>query len=159
MGRILTIRSGHTLFALDLRQVRHVLHLPELQCPMPLPSFVAGYFFLDRVLVTVLDLASLLGFGALDPSPYSPLILLQGQPAGIALLVEEVPAIGGFTELAAMAEDASFNGVVKGRCGEGPDAPFLIDPNRLLLEQERQRLHELTARATERLAAGLESEA
>ncbi|MCQ8278720.1 chemotaxis protein CheW [Acetobacteraceae bacterium KSS8] len=137
--------------ALPAALVREALPVPRLDRRPGTPPALAGFFSLGGVTVPVLDLAVLLGlrdFGEapeLDPL-YRPILRLDS----LSLLVDRLEQVrvpeGADAEA---GEDPWQNRCVARHLrADGPVS--LLDPDRLLLEEERARLDLLTADAERR---------
>ena len=152
---VLVFRLADHGFALPAARVRECLPLPLLRRRPGLPPHLAGFMTLGGAAVPVVDLARLLGLRAPDEAPpleadglYRHLLLLED---GVALLVDRA------TELAAAVSapaDRTADGwqnrcVVRQVLADG-EPVALLDPDRLLRLDERERLRDLTEAARRR---------
>ncbi|MBE7209564.1 MAG: chemotaxis protein CheW [Gluconacetobacter diazotrophicus] len=147
--------AGHRL-ALPAGAVRECLPLPALFRRPGSPAAVAGFFFLGAAAVAVVDLAVLFGLRPAEAPPfgeqggvYRPLLLLDG----MALLVDRVATVAPFARGVAEARaDGWQHGCVSARVLVDGEAVALLDPDRILLLEERERLSALRTAEREREA-------
>lgn len=150
----LTFRAG-SRFALPLDHVHELLPLVELSQPPAASAIVAGVINVSGTAVTVIRIASLLGLEEPPVTIHSHLIRLKAGDAGMALLCERVDGIrtADMVSFVFLTEGATFNGCVSARItSENGLSSYLIDCQRLLMEEERRRIGEYTERAQRRLA-------
>lgn len=144
-------------FGLPVDRVREVVPIAWLDRPPQLPSLVRGILNLGGQAVPVLRLDRLLGLGdgsfGLDAS-----ILVmrpgEGASAPLGLLVEHVDSVRPADEFSPMGlvPEHSFNGCLVDSLGRDGQVVHLLSWERLLLEQERDRLNEFQALLQLRLA-------
>ncbi len=145
--------AGHG-FALPAAQVRECLPLPSLQDRPGLPAHVAGFLELGGVALPVLDLARLLGLRraedglALEADGlYRHLVLMDG----VALLVDRATGLAPGLPAPPDAEaDPWQHGCVSRRVLADGETVALLDPDRLMHHDERERLRVLTEAARRR---------
>lgn len=144
--------------ALPTAAVQEVLLLPELARPPGLPPVLEGVMNLGGVAVPVLRLDRLMDLPEQSLDLYSPIILLRGLAAPVALLGERMREVRSL-EPGALAPvggdevgDETFRACILGLVGEGEEAIHLLDPARILLAEEQARLVAFQAEAQRRLA-------
>ncbi|EME69361.1 chemotaxis signal transduction protein [Paramagnetospirillum caucaseum] len=144
-------------FGLPVEEVREVVPVAWLDRPPNLSAMVEGILNLGGQAVPVLRLARLLGLPAGAPYGLDASILVMRPRAaegGLGLLVEHVDGvreIGDFTVMGLPAGQ-SFNDCLAEVLERDGRALNLLDWDRILLEQERERLAEFQVRAQARLA-------
>jgi purine-binding chemotaxis protein CheW len=148
--------GGHN-YAIDHHAVRALLPLPKLWRPPSLPRVVAGYADIGGRAVPVLALGSILGGAAqTEPGIYSHLILLaaRGDRAETALLVDRAETLHRVErrDISKAAEHDSLNGCVEGEVEIDGRLFHILDPEKLLLAQEKAALAELGEEAERRMA-------
>ncbi len=145
--------AGHG-FALPAARVRECLPLPSLQGRPGLPAHVAGFLDLGGAALPVLDLAQLLGLRRADEGLaleadglYRHLVLVDG----VALLVDRATGLASGLPAPPDADaDPWQHGCVSRRVLADGETVALLDPDRLLRHDERERLRALTEAARER---------
>jgi purine-binding chemotaxis protein CheW len=107
-AEVLLVRIGEEQYALELRWLRSVHDADGLAQVPCTPAYVAGILNVRGEVVTVLDLAVILGLGAGSESDRRSHVLLSELPQGrIGLLVDEV--LG--------AEQVELDGLSRGLSG------------------------------------------
>ncbi|HEY3997653.1 MAG TPA: chemotaxis protein CheW [Candidatus Xenobia bacterium] len=149
---LLVFELAGQAYALPLAAVREIVFRPELSRPAGLPSLLQGFFALGTELVPVLSLRRLLGLPEGEPGRYTPVLVLPGPHHPLALAVD---ALIDMAPADALTVDphASVNGCVSGHAQLGERPVSVLDPPRLLLEQEVAGLAELHATEAARRAA------
>ncbi|WP_338029821.1 chemotaxis protein CheW [Gluconacetobacter takamatsuzukensis] len=153
---VVIFRLVDTCYGLPASAVRECMPMPALVRPPGTPPPVLGFFRLGAERVVAIDLAVLLGLRGWNPPDdaamlYRPL-LLCGPAAGmkVAFMVDSVLDVrqmaGGVTALPAdsMPEGGWLVGDVE---LAGGMTALLMDPDRLLMERERQRIEALALEA------------
>lgn len=125
-----------------------------LRIPTASP-LLEGMLNLSGRLVPVLRLDLLLNLPEIPVGLYTPLILLKGvergQP-GLAFLVERVSSVAHQCPVLPVDGESSLNGCVRSAVDVAGEIVPLLAPGRLLLQEERQRIAELTEIAQTRLS-------
>ena len=140
-------------FSLRLDSVGEIVPMAALSRPPSMPSILEGFLNLRGTAHPVLRIAGLLGLPQARLELHTPLVIVRGRPAPLALLVERVTGIvsvpvGG---LVPISETDSFNGCVDGRLTAEGHVAHLLSLDRLLLEKEQQILTEFQANEASRL--------
>lgn len=158
---MLVFHLSGEMCGLPVESVREVVPMAALSRPPSLPSILEGFLNLGGTAVPVLRLDRLFGLPEQPPGLYSPLVILDGHPHPMALLVDSVSDVLSVAEdaLLPIHEKRSFNDCVKAEVAAGDRVIHLLSPERILLEQERQILAELQAREQERLRSVKENAA
>ena len=155
LDRVLVFMLAGHRFALPASAVRECLPLPRLQHRPGLPLAVAGFFSFGRQTLPVLDLGRLLDLRQPVFLPeagglYRHLLRLDG----VTLLVDR--AIGFAVPAGAPADaapDRWQHGCVDRRVMVGDEPAMLLDPMRILQQDERERLQALHEAACRRAKA------
>ncbi|ACI52804.1 CheW protein [Gluconacetobacter diazotrophicus PA1 5] len=160
-GAVVVFRLAGGSYALPVPAVRECVPMPALSRPPGTPAPVLGYFRLGGERVVAIDLAVLLGlrpWAAPDEAVmlYRPL-LLCGQAGGtrVAFMVDSVldvrPQAGPASALP--ADGAPAGDWLVGEIElDGGMTALLMDPDRLLIERERQRIGHLASARDQRAA-------
>ena len=143
-------------FAMPVEALRGIVHEPEL-VPVPDgPDFLSGFAVFADGPVAVLDLALLFQLPAFEgDASYVPLLLLAGKSSRFAVRVhglEGVVSVPGKGRRP-LAEEDSFNGCGVAMLDDGDSPMIELDPQRLLLERERQAIEKEQERMEQRLAS------
>jgi purine-binding chemotaxis protein CheW len=135
--------------ALPVEAVQEIAPMASVARLPGLPSLLEGFLNLRGTAVPVLRLGRLFGAGRPVPGLYTPLVVMRGEAHLLALLVDAVIGIARLPADGLLPVDAShsFNGCAAAEVVIGGRAVHLLSGGRLLLEQERQCLAELQARA------------
>lgn len=147
----LILQVGEALLGLEAARVAEVLHLCELSRPPGLPGFLAGFLNLEGRAMPALQLDRVLGLPPREPDLYSHLVLLH---SGVALVAGRVLRLAEIPpeQHLALAPGCTFNDCCRAELPLPEGTVHLLDVDRLLLREEKERLAELTSRAQERLA-------
>jgi purine-binding chemotaxis protein CheW len=151
-GGFLAFRLPGVACALPLDRLREVVPMALLSRPPGMPSLLEGLLNLGGAAVAVVRLDRLLGLPELSVGLYTPLLVLRHAEDRVALLVESV--VGLITvrpEDVRPTPGASLEDCVEGEVDVGGLTVHLLDPDRLLLEKERQCLAEFAAAEQGRL--------
>lgn len=141
-------------WAMPARLIGEVLPFMAMDHPPGTPTTIVGWMNLAGTALPVVSIASLLGLADSAPGLFTPLLVLRGTPPW-ALRVDRVSEVFEVAaeECQPLADDAAFNGMVSGRVNRGDRTVFLLNPQRMLLEQEQRALLDFTRRQQARLAA------
>jgi purine-binding chemotaxis protein CheW len=147
-GARLAIAAGH---------VAEVLPVPRLTRPPQAPGFLAGFANLGGEAAPVIALSRVIGEARQDDDDlYRHLLRLTGVGAAgrpTLLLVDRVEEVAATAEGVSEIEAArSVNGVLSANLLIGGDLVPRLDPTRLLLADEQQRMAELAQAEQTRLA-------
>ncbi|MBS0208194.1 MAG: chemotaxis protein CheW [Planctomycetes bacterium] len=140
-------------YALPASHVREVLALPELARPAGMPPLLAGYVRIGATVIPVLSLARLLGVADTELGLFTPLLILNVPDRPLTLLVDQADEIVSLTpgQLTPINREQSFNDCSIAVASVKERTVIILDPERLLSEQESRRLAELDALARERM--------
>jgi len=133
--------------------VREILPMVSLARPPGLPPLVEGFISLRGEAVPVLRLERLFGVAAKPPEMYTPLLVLRGSGGALAWMVDRVSEVAQISEadMTPVRREHCWNECTRTEARLGDRVVHLLDPDRLLLEAERQRLAELRATAEQYL--------
>lgn len=126
--------------------------MASLASPPGLPGVVAGFLNLRGNAVPIVRLDRLFGLPAWDPSLYSPLIILRTErPLGILVdSVKEVALPGDETSVG-LGSASVFNDCVSAEVDVNGARVSILNPKRILVEQELQAISEFQTMAQQRL--------
>jgi purine-binding chemotaxis protein CheW len=141
--------------ALPLENVEIIAPMAQLARPPELPPPLEGILNLAGNAVPVLRLGRLMQIRVRDAGLYSMLIVLQGIPGRLALLVDRVTEILTIPEssLLIAGNTDSVAGCSEAAVSVGGQIIHLLCPRRILLEKERALIAEIQALEQRRLEA------
>ena len=141
------------LYGIPLGQVQEIVPMARLSGPADLPAVLAGFLNLAGTAVPVLRLDRLFRLPEQPAGLYTPLVILRGLDARLALMADRVCRIRAVAEAAVLPlpDNHSFNDCVTAMVTEGDRVLLLLAPDRLLLEKEQQCLAEWQDREQKRL--------
>lgn len=139
--------------ALPLDAVGEILHMAALARSPGLPPILPGFLNLDGACVPVIDAARLFELPAEAPGLYTPLVVLRQAP--FALQVDAVLGthFGDSADLVPVDEAKIFNRCVTAQVETAHGPAHLLAVDRILLEEERQRVEALAERHRKRVQA------
>lgn len=151
--RLLIFEIAGDSFAIPLDAVREILPLPLLSHPPGIPSFLEGFLNLEGQAVPVLNLARLFRLQGPKTTPYSHLIVLEKTGAPPAILVDRAAGAREVPKESVMpvGQRRSFNDYLEGDARIGRQTIHILSVEKLLLEEERNRIAEFQAMEQERL--------
>lgn len=144
-GVAVLFHLGSELFAVDSSLVQEIVPMARLSVPGGAPSMLAGFLNLGGRPIPVIRLHRLLNLPETSFGLYTQIIILHhgdGRPVG--WIVDRVAQIVTMREADIMSVPGKecFKDCTKGFLAFG-DAPVpIMNPDRILLEQERQRMIE-----------------
>lgn len=151
---ILTFNVAQSRFALPLERVLCVTHYPAMARPPGRPKFLDGFVSLRGTTTPVLSLASLFALEGNRPGFYTPVVFIEAGERPAGLLADSLGEIlpGNRWRAGEVEGEAIFNDTFSAiaRLADGTEAG-LIDPGRLLLEEERLRVADFQEQAARRL--------
>ncbi len=139
--------------ALPLEAIQEIVPMAALASSPGQPAILEGFLNLRGTAVPVVRFDRLFGLPAQAAGLYTPLIVLKGAPPPAAL---EVGSVAEIAEPPAEAwqeidESSSLNGCARAQVRLGGRQVSVLDPGRLLIEQERRRIEELRAELQRRI--------
>ncbi|WP_091737343.1 chemotaxis protein CheW [Phenylobacterium immobile] len=159
-GPFLIFRLEESLFALPAAAVAEILPLAILDRPVGSPAVLAGFLNLGGEPLAVADLGALVGQAGKDDPQDVYRHILHLAEGGLGLLVDRVTDLTTTADSASAAAPAeSVNGLITARLTIGGRMVSLLDPQGLLLEEERLRLAELAEAARARIADAASAQA
>jgi purine-binding chemotaxis protein CheW len=149
---LLIFHSAGRVFALPISAVRELLPMALLASPPGLPAVLAGFLNLRGVAVPIVRLDRLFGLPECNPGLYSALIILQAEVA-TGLLVDGIQEVASPDDLSylPLLKTQLFNDCAEAELEVNGAQVYLLSPQHLLLEQERQSLAEFQGMAQRRL--------
>ncbi|MBC7905790.1 MAG: chemotaxis protein CheW [Rhodospirillaceae bacterium] len=154
---LVIFRMGGQVFAIAVEAVSEVVPFAWLSKPPRMPAFVQGILNLGGAAVPVLRLDRLLGMPTVTIGLDSSILIMKpghmgGTPLG--LLVEHVDGVLPAADFQVMTMDdrQSFQGCLAAQLDGPAGCVHLVSWEKILLEEERQRLGDFQRRAQERLA-------
>lgn len=153
-GRYLIFQLADRIYAVPTRDVEEIVPMAELSSVPGAPSFLTGFLDVGGKLVAVISLRRLLGLPHHERELYTPLIVFKAAQQQIALEIDSVSHIVDINgdELIPVTEGSSLNDCASAVVRLDGQAVVLLSPERILLEQEQQRVAELADLARQRLA-------
>jgi purine-binding chemotaxis protein CheW len=148
---LLIFHSAGRVFALPVSAVQELVPMALLASPPGLPAVLAGFLNLRGVAVPIVRLDRLFGLPECDPGLYSALIILQEVATG--LLVDGIQEVASLDDRSylPLRKTQLFNDCAEAELEVHGAQVYLLSPEHLLLEQERQSLAEFQAVAQQRL--------
>jgi purine-binding chemotaxis protein CheW len=140
--------------ALRLENIQQIVPMAQLARPPGLPLLLEGILNMSGSAVPVLRLDRLFQLPLQQLGLYSALIIVNLIPDGrIALLADRVSEILAIPEgaLLPISEKDSFNGCAEAMVSVGGQMIYLLSPQRLLVEKDRETLSQFQAMAQRRL--------
>lgn len=147
-------RLGGQIFAIPVEAVSEVVPYAWLSKPPRMPAFIQGILNLGGAAVAVLRLDRLLGMPSATIGLDASILIMKTTAAPLGLLVEHVDGVQPAAEFQVMTVDdrQSFQGCLAAQLDGPLGSVHLVSWEKLLLEEERQRLDDFQRRAQERLA-------
>jgi purine-binding chemotaxis protein CheW len=151
---LVIFRLGGQPFAIPVETVSEVVPYAWLATPPRMPSFVQGILNLGGVAVPVLRLDRLLGMPSATIGLDASILVMKTGGAPLGLLVEHVDGVQAASEFQSLPVDVrqSFQGCLAAQLAGPLGDVHLVSWQKILLEEERQRLGDFQRRAQERLA-------
>ncbi len=129
VGDVFTLFSlGPERYALSAGVTREVLELPKITAIPKVPAVVAGLFHRRGGVYVAIDTKELLGLE--EDGNYGNAVILTGDPAGVAILVDEVQAARNIPPAAICAGDVGGRAVA----GITADRYIVLDAEALWAE-------------------------
>jgi chemotaxis signal transduction protein len=137
--------------AFPLETVKEIVPMAMLSTPPGMASCLAGFLNLRGAAVAILRLDRLFDLPEQRPGLYTPLIILRSAATGV--LVASVRRIVSVTEtvLLPLPDKHMFHDCATASIDVSGDIIYLLSPDRILLESERNLLKDLQAMEQERL--------
>jgi purine-binding chemotaxis protein CheW len=153
LPEVLVFRLSGSKLALPLAAIREVLPMPLLSRPPGLPSLAEGFLNLEGALIPVLRLDRLFRLGQFEPGLHTPLLIMQAPDICLGLPVDAVDGIAAVSDesLLPLRAEESFNGCMEAEVALNGRTVHLLNPGKILIEQERLRLLEFQETARQRL--------
>jgi purine-binding chemotaxis protein CheW len=151
---LVIFRMGGQVFAIPVETVSEVVPFAWLSKPPRMPSFVEGVLNLGGEAVVVLRLDRLLGMPSGPIGLDASILIMKSDAAPLGLLVEHVDGVHPAADFQRMDVDdrQSFQGCLAAQLAGPHGSVHLVSWEKILLEEERQRLGDFQRRAQERLA-------
>jgi purine-binding chemotaxis protein CheW len=146
-GKLLVFEAGGRECALPVEAVQEIVPMAALASAPGQPPIVEGFLNLRGTAVPVVRFDRLFGLPGEPPGLYTPLIVLKGSPQPTGLMVGAVKEIAAAPPEAwqPVGETGSLNGCARAEVRLGERDVSVLDPGRLIIEQERRRIEELQA--------------
>lgn len=152
-GTYLFFSFGGRRCGLPTSAVREIQHICELGKLPGLPRFIEGMMQLGADVIPVIRPERLFDLPEDPVGLYSPVIRLRAVGGDLAILVREVERIVTIatSNITDVTDALTFNGCVSGETNINGDVIPLLDPDRILLEQERRAVDQFAAIAQSRV--------
>jgi purine-binding chemotaxis protein CheW len=140
-------------YGIGTKHVQEVVPLPEVVALPTSPEFLEGFLNVAGVATPVVRFDRLIGFSEGESELYTPVVILQGLDSPLALLVDRVRRVVPLTpqEIVSLSSGATVNDFAEGVAEYDEEQVILVDPERLLLEQETSCLSALRETAQQRI--------
>jgi purine-binding chemotaxis protein CheW len=141
-------------YALPLDCVEEIAPMAELSTVPGSPSLLSGFLNIGGRLIPVVSLRRLWRMPDREPELYTPLLALQGTQRQIALEIDGVTRVVEIdpASLTPIDDGSSANNCATHIINMDERPVVLLAPERILMEEERQRLAELGELAQQRIA-------
>jgi len=142
-GAAVLFHLGSELFAVDSSLVQEIVPMARLSIPGGAPSVLAGFLNLAGRPIPVIRLHRLLNLPEPSYGLYTQIIILRdGEGRSVGWIVDRVAQIVTVREADIMSvpEKECFKDCTKGFLAFGDAHVPIMIPDRVLLEQERQRV-------------------
>lgn len=151
--KLVLCRVSKQAYAIPLEPVQEILPMSALSHPPCLPAVLAGFLNLGGELIPVVRLDRLFGLPCHTPDLFTPLLLVRSFDSVIAYLVEQVTGIVTIaaSSVLPVPEECTFNACAEGVIVDHGDSVILLNPARILTENEARRICELSAMEQTRL--------
>lgn len=145
---------GECICALPTGAVREVVHYPELAVPPGTPDILEGFLNYGGEVLPVLRLDRLFALPRAEPGLYTQVLVLRGAAGRLAVLVDAVRTVLRVDRGALMPVDGGsvFNDCLEAQIEAEGGTIHVLAPEKVLLEQERERLRQLGEMAERRLS-------
>lgn len=148
-GHYLLFQVGDLLCALPQAEVLEILPLPTLYAPPGLPPILAGFANIDGENLPVLEMSRLF---QLPEQPWQiDQHLLRLRSAPLLCLIKRALDFSPTAEVSPLQAEHSFNSWAKGTLRHQKQTFYLLEPQKLLLEEEQLRLQALQEMVDQRL--------
>lgn len=150
---MLVFRLSGLGWAFPLARVREIVPMARLCRPPGLPSMLEGFLNLEGSLVPILRLDRLFRIAESEPGLYTPLLILQAPVLPFGLPVDAVEAVATVSadSLRPLREGGSFNDCTEAEVAMNGQILHVLNPDKILLEEEHRRLLEFQEMARQRL--------
>jgi purine-binding chemotaxis protein CheW len=154
-GRYLLFHLADQTCAIPVAAVEEIVPMAELAQLAGGPSFLAGYLNVGGDLIAVISLRRLFKLAGKARELYTPIVILKSTPQRLALEVDAVREIADVADEDAvvLGDGCVLNDFALAAVRREGNTVLLLSPERLLLEEERQRVAELADMARDRRAA------
>lgn len=151
---LVIFRMGGQVFAVAVEAVSEVVPFAWLSTPPRMPAFVQGILNLGGAAIPVLRLDRLLGMPSISIGLDASILIMKTGATPLGLLVEHVDGVVPAVDYQVMVLDdhQSFLGCLAAQLDGPLGSVHLVSWEKVLLEEERQRLGDFQRRAQERLA-------
>lgn len=146
--------AGGRVCALPTAAVREVVHYPELATPPGLPAMLEGFLNYGGEILPVLRLDRLFGLPQARTDLYTQVLVLRETEGRLALIVDAVRAVRRVDEalLRPVQGGSVFNDCLDAQLELDGETVHVLAADRVLLQQERERLRQLGEMVESRLA-------
>ena len=140
-------------YGIATQYVQEVVPLPEIVKLPTAPEFVEGFLNISGAATLVVRLDCLIGLPRGEDGLYTPVLILQGFDSLLALLVGRVHRVAKLSpqQIVRISDSATVNNFVEGVAEFEDEQVIIVDPRRLLLEQEKACLERLRETAQQRI--------
>jgi purine-binding chemotaxis protein CheW len=139
--------------AIPVERVRELVHIVAITRTPGQPSILDGFLNLRGEAIPVLPLQRLLSLEAAPYGLYSVIVIISVGGRSLGLLADSVQSVVTVpvSELRKIGGDSSFNDCAAAQFDYEGTTAIVLDCERILLEEEKQRIADLTAQVQARL--------
>jgi len=152
---MIIFKVNDIIFSFPLEYVKEVVHMAELFTPPGTPACIDGFLNLEGKAIPVLSLAQLFFSNSPKKELYTPLIILKSplERSTWALLVDSVLNLRNTSQenLLPVSEELVFNRCVSAVMEIDLGKVYILDPRKILLQQEEQTVMEFQKIAQRRI--------
>jgi purine-binding chemotaxis protein CheW len=140
-------------YGIATQYVQEVIPLPETVTLPTSPEFLEGFLNVAGVATPVVRVDRLVGLPRSESGLYTPVMILQGLDSPLALLVDRVHRVVQLAphQIARISGSATVNDFAEGVAEFDGEQVIIVDPERLLLEEETRCLEALRETAQQRV--------
>ncbi len=140
-------------FAVDVREIKEILHMASLFTPSGLPSFMEVFLNVEGNMIPVLSLSNLFFSTAAPKELYTKIIILEQKDGDFGIITESILGISTIPDdmLLPLREEKTFNGCIRAVFEKNNEKINLLSPHHILLEEEKKRMEEFKKIAETRL--------
>ncbi len=151
--KLLVFEVSGSFCGLPVELVREIAHIPAVMRVPGQPSILEGFLNLRGQLVALVSLARLLRLPSHEPGLYASVIFVRGTANDLGVLVDSVDGVMAVAagDLQPLPANYSLNDCLVAHFTSDNRLVTLLAVDRILLDEERQRIADLAEQARRRL--------